>query len=169
MLIANGIKIKQSDILGSNGVIHVISKVLVPPTQTIAQILSADTSYSFFVAALTTVNLLTTVSGPGKFTVFAPTNAAFRAAGITDITVVPVAILDAVVKYHIVTSNIFTADLVDNTPPVPTLQGGNILRYATPVAGVRIATSVQPISAITTGNIVATNGVIQVINRIMLP
>jgi len=51
------------------------------------------------------------VSGPGKFTVFAPTNDAFIAAGITDINAVPLATLDAVVKYHVLTTNVFASDL----------------------------------------------------------
>ncbi len=84
----NGIKVKQADVSASNGVIHVIEKVLTEPTQTIAQIAASDTSFSFLVAAVSKVGLLSAISGPGKFTVFAPTNAAFRAAGITDINAV---------------------------------------------------------------------------------
>jgi len=164
----NGVKIKQGDILGSNGVIHVISNVLIPPTQTIAQIAAADTNFTFLVAALTKLNLLATVSGPGKFTVFAPTNAAFRAAGITDIDAVPVAILDAVVKYHVLTTNYFASDLINNAQ-IPTVQGGTVTISTVPGAGVKITGSVQPVSFITKSNVVATNGVIHVINRVMLP
>ncbi len=163
----NGIKIKQADIAASNGVIHVIEKVLIPPTKTIAQIAASDTSFSFLVAAVTKVGLLSTLQGPGKFTVFAPTNAAFRAAGITDINAVPVATLDLVVRYHVLTTNVFASDLVNNTT-AKTLQGGNI-RITTPPAGVKIDGSAQPVSNITTANITATNGVIHVLNRVMLP
>jgi uncharacterized surface protein with fasciclin (FAS1) repeats len=163
----NGIKVKQADISASNGVMHVIEKVLIPPTKTIAQIAAADTSFSFLVAAVTKVGLLPAISGPGKFTVFAPTNAAFRAAGITDINAVPLATLDIVVKYHVLTTNVFASDLVNNTT-AQTLQGGNI-RITTPPAGVKIDGSTQPISNITTPNITATNGVIHVLSRVMLP
>jgi uncharacterized surface protein with fasciclin (FAS1) repeats len=163
----NGIKVKQADIPASNGVIHVIEKVLIPPTKTIAQIAAADTSFSFLVAAVTKVGLLSAISGPGKYTVFAPTNAAFRAAGITDINAVPVATLEAVVKYHVLTTNVFASDLINNTT-AQTLQGGNI-RITTPPAGVKIDGSTQPVSAITAANITATNGVIHVIGRVMLP
>jgi uncharacterized surface protein with fasciclin (FAS1) repeats len=163
----NGIKVKQADISASNGVIHVIEKVLIPPTKTIAQIAAADTSFSFLVAAVTKVGLLSAISGPGKYTVFAPTNAAFRAAGITDINAVPIATLETVVKYHVLLTNVFASDLINNTT-AQTLQGGNI-RITTPPAGVKIDGSTQPVSAITAANITATNGVIHVIGRVMLP
>jgi uncharacterized surface protein with fasciclin (FAS1) repeats len=165
----NGIKVTQADILASNGVMHVLgSNVLIPPTKTIAQIATGDTSFSFLVAALVKLNLVNAVSGPGKYTVFAPTNAAFRAAGITDINAVPIATLDAVVKYHVLTTNVFASDLVNNTTAT-TLQGGTITIATTPAAGVKITGSAQPVSAITAPNITATNGVIHVINRVMLP
>ncbi len=163
----NGNKVKQADISASNGVIHVIEKVLIPPTKTIAQLAAADTSFSFLVAAVTRVGLLSAISGPGKYTVFAPTNAAFRAVGITDINAVPLATLDIVVKYHILATNVFASDLVNNTT-AQTLQGGNI-RITTPPAGVKIDGSTQPVSNITTANITATNGVIHVLSRVMLP
>jgi uncharacterized surface protein with fasciclin (FAS1) repeats len=163
----NGIKVKQADISASNGVIHVIERVLIPPTRTIAQIAAADTGFSFLVTALTRTNLLNAVSGPGKFTVFAPTNAAFRAAGITDINAVPLATLTAVIQLHVLTTNVFASDLINNTT-AQTLQTGNI-RITTPPAGVKIDGSTQPVSLITVANITATNGVIHVLSRAMLP
>lgn len=162
----NGIKVKQADISASNGVIHVIEKVLIPPTQTIAAIAASDTSFSFLVAAVSKVGLLTAISGPGKFTVFAPTNAAFRAAGITDINAVDQATLNTVVRYHVLTTNVFASDLVNNTT-AQTLQGGN-LRITLPPA-VKIDGSSQVASNIVSANITATNGVIHVIDRVLLP
>jgi uncharacterized surface protein with fasciclin (FAS1) repeats len=163
----NGIKVKQADISASNGVIHVIEKVLIPPTQTIAQIAASDTSFSFLVAAVSKVGLLGAISGPGKFTVFAPTNAAFRAAGITDINAVPLATLETVVKYHVLATNVFASDLINNTT-AQTIQGGN-LRITLPPAAVKIDGSASPVSNIATANITATNGVIHVIDRVLLP
>jgi len=164
----NGIKVKQADIEAKNGVVHVIEKVLFPiPTKNIVQIASADTSFSFLVAAVVRASLVPTLSGPGKFTVFAPTNNAFRAAGITDINAVPVATLQAVLKYHVIPTNVFASDLVNNTT-APTAQGGNI-RITLPPAAVKIDGSTQPASNIVAVNIAATNGVIHVIDRVMLP
>jgi len=81
---------------------------------------------------------------------------------------VPVPTLDAVVKLHVLTTNYFASDLINNAT-VPTLQGGTITLFTTPAAGVKITGSAQPVSTITTANRVATNGVIHVINRVMLP
>ena len=163
----NGIKVKQADISASNGVIHVIERVLIPPTQTIAQIAASDTSFSFLVAAVSKVGLLAAISGPGKFTVFAPTNAAFRAAGITDINAVPIGTLETVVKYHVLATNVFASDLINNTT-AQTIQGGN-LRITLPPAAIKIDGSASPVSNIATANITATNGVIHVIDRVLLP
>lgn len=162
----NGIKVKQADVSASNGVIHVIEKVLTEPTQTIAEIAASDTSFSFLVAAVSKVGLLTAISGPGKFTVFAPTNNAFRAAGITDINAVDLATLNTVVRYHVLTTNVFASDLINNTT-AQTLQGGN-LRITLPPA-VKIDGSAQVASNVTAANITATNGVIHVIDRVLLP
>lgn len=164
----NGYKVKQADILGSNGVIHVIEKVLIPPSKTITTLATEDTTLSFLVAALTKVGLQTTLSGPGKFTVFAPTNQAFRDAGITDVNALPVQILEPILKYHVIGTNVFSSDLV-NGLTATTLQGGTVTLTATPSATVKITTSAQPASPITVANIVATNGVIHKIGRVMIP
>jgi uncharacterized surface protein with fasciclin (FAS1) repeats len=163
----NGLRVSPADIEARNGVVHVIERVLIPPTQTIAGIATADTSFSILLAAVVRLGLAPTLSGPGKFTVFAPTNAAFRAAGITDVNAVPLATLDAVVKYHVLTTNVFASDLTSGAR-VPSLQGGNVEVNVSP-ARVKIATSTQPFSNIAAANITATNGVIHVIDRVMLP
>jgi uncharacterized surface protein with fasciclin (FAS1) repeats len=163
----NGIGVKQANVQASNGVVHVINGVLIPPTRTIAQIAVADTSFSFLVQAVTRAGLLSAISGPGKFTVFAPNNAAFRAAGITDIGALPQATVETVVKYHIIATNVFASDLINNAT-APTLQGGNLLINTSP-ARVKIATSTAVSSNITAANITATNGVVHVVDRVLLP
>jgi len=163
----NGIGVKQANVQAANGVVHVMNNVLIPPTRTIAQIAAGDTSFSFLVQAVTKAGLLSAISGPGKFTVFAPTNAAFRAAGITDINALPQATVETVVKYHVLTTNVFASDLINNTN-VPTLQGGNLLINTAP-ARVKIASSTAVSSNITAANITATNGVVHVIDRVLLP
>lgn len=163
----NGLRVSPADIEARNGVVHVIERVLIPPTQTIAGIATSDTTFSILVAAVVRLGLVPTLSGPGKFTVFAPTNAAFRAAGITDVNAVPLATLDAVVRYHVLTTNVFASDLTSGAR-VPSLQGGQLEVNVSP-ARVKIATSTQPFSNIAVANITATNGVIHVIDRVMLP
>jgi uncharacterized surface protein with fasciclin (FAS1) repeats len=124
----NGTKVKQADISASNDVIHVVEKVLIPQAQTIAEMAASDTGFSFLVVAVTKVGLLSAISGPGKFTVFAPTRASFRAVGITDIDAVPQATLETVVKYHVLTTNVFASNLTNNTTD-QTLQCGTSVSH----------------------------------------
>lgn len=166
----NGIKIKTTDIDASNGVIHVISKVLVPPTKTIAAIAAADTTFSLLVAAVQRAGLLTAISSPGKYTVFAPTNAAFRAAGFNsaaDINAAPMDVITSVIKYHVLTTNAFASDLSNGLAPT-SLQGGT-LTITLPPAKVKITNSTAAASGVVATDIVATNGVIHVIDQVMLP
>jgi uncharacterized surface protein with fasciclin (FAS1) repeats len=165
----NGIKVKSADIDASNGVIHVISKVLIPPTKSIAEIVAGNPNFSLLLAAVTKAGLAGAVSGPGKFTVFAPTNAAFNAAGfntVADINAAPTSVITNVVQYHVLTTNVFASDLTDGLTTA-SLQGGNLTVNLTP-ARVKISSSANPSSNITTADIVATNGVIHIIDRVLL-
>ena len=164
----NGVRVKRADVLGSNGVIHTIDRVLMPPSRTILAFTIEDTTLQFLGRAINRLGLGVTFGSPGKFTVFGPTNAAFRAAGITNVDAVPLPLLDNVIKFHVVGTNIFASDLI-NGATAPTLQGGTVTVQATPAPTVRISTSAQPAASITNPNIVATNGVIHKINRVMLP
>jgi uncharacterized surface protein with fasciclin (FAS1) repeats len=164
----NGFKVKQADILGSNGVIHVIERVMIPPSKTIAAIAIEDTTLSFLATAVNKVGLLPVLAGPGKFTVFAPTNQAFRDAGITDVNALPVQILEPILKYHVLGTNVFSSDLV-NGLTATTVQGGTVTLTATPSATVKITTSAQPASPIIAADIVALNGVVHKIGRVMIP
>ena len=84
-LYVNLSQVVDYDIEASNGVIHVIDSVLLPPdltasTMTIAEIAQADGNFDTLVAALTATNLVGTVNDPdAALTVFAPTDAAFEA------------------------------------------------------------------------------------------
>lgn len=165
----NGIKVKSADVAAANGVVHVIERVLIPPTQSIAQIVSADTSFSILLAAVTKAGLATAVSQPGKFTVFAPTNAAFRAAGFANaaaINAAPQATIEAVVKQHVLNTNVFAGDLTEGATPT-TLQANTLTVNLNPVR-VKVTGSTNASSNVTTANVVATNGVIHIIDRVLL-
>lgn len=165
----NGIKVKTADVAASNGVVHVIEKVLIPPTNSIAQIVSADTSFSILLAAVVKAGLADAVSQPGKYTVFAPTNAAFRAAGFANaaaINAAPTATIEKVVKDHVLGTNVFAGDLTDGVQP--TTIGTTTLTVNLNPARVKLSSSSNPSSNITATNIVATNGVIHVIDRVIL-
>lgn len=169
----NGIKVKTADVQASNGIIHIIENVLIPPTQTIQQIAAGNPNLSLLVAAVTKAGLLNAIGGDGKFTVFAPTNAAFNAAGFNsaeDINAAPTNLITTVVSYHVLGTNAFASDLI-NGATVPTLQGGTLTIGTTPPS-VKITTSSNPVSNIVVSggvNIVATNGVVHLIDRVLLP
>jgi transforming growth factor-beta-induced protein len=181
-LVFNGTtKVSQIDITGSNGVVHVIDRTLLPPTQTIAQIATASSmanppQFTKLLQALsrTEASGLLAVAGnaTANITLFAPTDAAFVASGI-DLATVSGATLVAVLQKHIITSpttatgRVFSSDLV--TGNVTTLNG-NIAINATALT-VTSGGVVANILATTPGlvNVLGTNGVIHTIDKVLLP
>lgn len=165
----NGVKVVTADLNASNGVVHVIGSVLIPPTKTIAQIVIDDpANFSLLLTAVSRGGLAATLSGPGKFTVFAPVNSGFPASLDTDaeINAAPVATVAGIVGSHAFGTNIFAGDLVaGNTGttvnPLTTLTIG-----LTPPS-VKITGSANAASNITATNIVATNGVVHVIDKVL--
>jgi uncharacterized surface protein with fasciclin (FAS1) repeats len=167
----NGIKVKFADVLATNGVIHVIDRVLIPPTETIAEIVINSPDLSLLLTAVVRAGLADSVSAKRKYTVFAPTNAAFNAAGFADaaaINAAPVATVASIVKAHIFRTNVFASDLI-NGQKVPTLEPGKSILVGTPPPSVKIDGSSNPVSGIilTGVNIIATNGVIHKIDRVL--
>ena len=164
----------------TNGVVHVIDKVLLFPTNTIAGIAIANPNFSTLVAALVKTNLAGVFGGSGDFTVFAPTNAAFaqlsapfnNAENISAITDQgQIDALANILKYHVTGSRYFSWDLgilqrvgtLASAPnnKVTTILGCNI--------GYVKGDANNKFSKITPADILATNGVIQVIDRVLLP
>lgn len=88
------------DLYASNGIIHVIDSVLLPPLN-IAEVATVA-GLSSLVTAATDVELDGALTGPGPLTVFAPTNEAFAALGV-DLTTIPTSTLSAVLAHHLVT------------------------------------------------------------------
>jgi uncharacterized surface protein with fasciclin (FAS1) repeats len=168
----NGIRVTTPDITGSNGVIHKISSgVLIPPTKSIAQIVIDDpANFSLLLAAVSRAGLAGALSGPGKFTVFAPTNTAFQATPFNTEAIINAADPTAVagiVKAHAIATNVFASDL-SNGATAPTLNGGGQTLTVSLPPAVKITGSSSPASNVTAANIIATNGVIHVVDRVIL-
>ena len=83
-VLVNDANVVTADVESSNGVIHVIDKVLTPPADLvdIPTVATGTGIHTALVAALSQADLVTTLQGDGPFTVFAPTDDAFTAAGI---------------------------------------------------------------------------------------
>merc|ERR1719469_1831873 len=119
--------VATADVEASNGVVHIINAVLVPPN--IVQLASATTDLSTLVAAVTVAELVDTLSGAGPFTVFAPTNAAFKAIQDTvDDLLKPAnkANLVNVLTYHVVSGLTLAADVSDGMELTTVMSGGKL-------------------------------------------
>ena len=171
----NGIQVTKADVAASNGVIHSIGKVLMPPAGNIVQVAQADTMFSYLVAAVLkasegSTDVAAVLSGKGPLTVFAPTNNAFRAAGfptIASIQAAAPATLTTILTYHVIGARVFSSDL-SNGLQASTLNGGKVTIGLTSGATVKGNGNSSPSNIIAT-NIVATNGVVHVIDQVLLP
>jgi transforming growth factor-beta-induced protein len=144
------------DVLASNGVIHVIDKIIMPPADDIVAT-AIEAGFSELADALTAADLVEALQGPGPFTVFAPTDAAFG-----ELAVVPMGDeLRDVLLYHVVSGAVGSGDLVAGQ--VPTLLEGQSVDV-TLTGGVKVNDV-----AVTTANIITKNGVIHVVDSVLLP
>ncbi|PQB06208.1 cell adhesion protein [Polaribacter filamentus] len=160
------------DVQASNGIVHVINKVMLPPN--VVTLALNNDGFTSLVAALTdsrhTIDFVAGLSGAGPFTVFAPTNAAFQALldSNTDwnsLADVPVATLEAVLLYHVVEeANVQSGELTNGN--VSTL-GGIITIDLTNGAQIK-TTSSQTVNIIVV-DVQGTNGVIHGIDTVLLP
>jgi uncharacterized surface protein with fasciclin (FAS1) repeats len=170
----NGATVTQADLLASNGVIHVIDAVLFPPTLNIVGLASANANLTYLVAAITRAGsgVVNALNGAGPLTVFAPTNAAFIAAGFPTIASIQAAdptALANILTYHVVAARAFSSNLT-NGAVLTTVQTGkvtvNITGKAVSVTGKSNGANA---SNVTIANLLATNGVVHVIDRVLLP
>ena len=76
-VLIDGAEVIVADIETDNGVVHVIDAVLLPPTITVVDIIVNSPDHEILEAAVLAAGLAPALSGPGPFTVFAPTDAAF--------------------------------------------------------------------------------------------
>lgn len=168
----NDSKISAVDIEATNGVIHVIDKVLVPaafgaPSQSIVDIAVGNPDFSILVAALQKADLVGALQGEGPFTVFAPTNAAFtKLLGALDITAEDLLAqpdLAKVLLHHVVSGKVMSGSLTDGLE-ADTLNGDKLV-FDLETAGGPFVSNAK-ISAV---DIEATNGVIHVIDDVMVP
>jgi transforming growth factor-beta-induced protein len=170
----NDAKVIITDIETSNGVIHVIDAVILPPSDeaaaesnTIVDVAVADGRFTTLVAAVEAAGLVETLSGEGPFTVFAPTDDAFAAlpAGTLDSLLLPEnkQQLTDILTYHVVSGKVMAADVVTLTS-APTVLGKDIT-ITVKDGKVYLNDTVQVIIT----DVEASNGVIHVIDAVLLP
>ncbi|WP_339921594.1 fasciclin domain-containing protein [uncultured Flavobacterium sp.] len=169
----NGVAtVTTADIIASNGVIHVVDKVIGLPT--IVTHATANPNFTSLVGALTGAgqpDFVTILSGTGPFTVFAPTNDAFTALNTElapgGIASVSAANLTKVLQYHVVSGNILAASLTEGQI-VPTSQTPQTFTVQL-TGGAKIKDSNNRISTVVATDVQCSNGVIHVLNKVLLP
>ncbi len=172
----NGARVTQADVLAPNGVVHVVDKVLLPPTGTLTQVASANPDLSLLVVAVNRIALkyptvANGLNGPGPLTVFAPTNKAFQDAGLGTAAAINALNEDDLVKiltYHILAERRFSPTFGDGDG-YKTFQGSTI-RVAVTGTNVSVkGTGNTTPASLTQPDVVATNAVLHVVDKVLLP
>jgi transforming growth factor-beta-induced protein len=155
----------KTDIMTSNGVIHVIDRVIMPSTKNIVQTADEAGSFGTLLAAAKAAGLAGVLSGDGPFTVFAPTDEAFQALGSTVNDLLKPENkhkLQEILKYHVVSGRVFARDAV-KAENAKTLQGDTV---NIGIANGRLTANDADIIMT---DIDASNGVIHVIDGVLIP
>ncbi len=192
--INNG-KVITADVDASNGVIHVIDAVLTPPVGDIVAVATSPANaatFNILATSLTKANLITALQGAGPFTVFAPTDDAFltllrspaffNSPGLTEAQVIeylntitasstPLSLttLTTVLTYHVVSANAYSINLTNGQ--VLTTLKADAPKTVTMAIGATVTVdgSASEPSTVVIPNVSATNGVVHVIDRVLLP
>ncbi|WP_224484596.1 fasciclin domain-containing protein [Robertkochia aurantiaca] len=160
------------DVEASNGIIHVVNAVVLPPT--IVTHAAANANFSTLVTALgrfgdTYTNAL---SGDGPFTVFAPTNAAFdellATLGMT-LEEIPDALLETVLTYHVIAGQNLSANNFVDGQTETTLQGSDLSVNVGTDGNVEVVDATGIPGDVVAADVQAVNGVIHAVNRVLLP
>ncbi len=172
----NDAEVIMTDFVTSNGVIHVIDEVILPPSDIVTTASEAG-NFTILLQALEEAGLTSTLEGPGAFTVFAPTDDAFNAF-LTENNLTAQDLLDdpelsSILLYHVLDGSVYSYDLLaefdsyDNNPLFfETLNGSELKLFFNESDALSI--NFETTNVITT-NILANNGVIHVIDEILLP
>jgi len=183
----NAVTVTMADVECTNGVVHVVNAVLIPnlpsassptppanaATMSIVETAKAVPALSSLVDALVQADLVDALSGPGPFTVFAPTNDAFAAisstvAGLTKEQ------LAQVLEYHVVASAAVKAGDLTNMQVLLPLYSGHSLGVnleevnADGSMRVRIVGENNAVT-VTMADVECTNGVVHVVNAVLIP
>lgn len=170
----NGATVTATDIMASNGVIHVVDGVINLPT--IVNHAKANPNFSTLVAALTynpASGFATTLSGTAfsPFTVFAPTNTAFSnfltETTFSGLAAIPENVLETTLKYHVATSANVLSSTLTNGMTVNTFAEQDFTINLT--GGAKITDASNRVSNIIATDVQCSNGVIHVIDKVLLP
>ena len=161
--------ITVTNLYASNGVIHGIDKVILPGDKDIVATAQSIPDFSILVEAVVAADLVSTLQGAGPFTVFAPTNAAFAAA-LSELDVskedlfADTELLTQILTYHVVPARVLKAEVPLNTD-ITTVESSTFQVNSS----LQIVDVANRLPNIVTTDVLTSNGVIHVIDRVILP
>jgi len=165
VMINGGTYVTTPDIKATNGIVHVIDKVLLPPT--VVDFAISNPSFSILVEAVVKAGLVDALSAAGPFTVFAPTNDAFEAlfaqlgvSGVADLTAEA---LTPILLYHVLGDNVISSEVAKGS--VPTLNTEAMIDIDILNSKVMLNGNTTVVAV----DVQAANGVIHVIDNVLLP
>jgi len=169
----NGATVTTADVAATNGVVHIIDQVLLPPStptgKNIVQLAAATADLSTLVTAVKAGGLVDTLSGTGPFTVFAPTNEAFAKLpkATLDYLLAPAnkAKLVDVLTYHVAAGSVHAADLT-NGEKITTVEGKQVEARIFGSKGEYVFINN---ARVTTADVDASNGVVHIIDTVLIP
>lgn len=165
-VMVNGANVVKANIECENGIIHVIDSVVMPESDNIVSLAQSAGMFGTLLAACEAADLAGVLSGEGPFTVLAPTDEAFAALpkGTVESLLKPEnkSKLVAILTYHVIPSRVYANDAV-GLGRAATVQGGEV------IFDIRDGKVTVDGANIVKTNLDASNGVIHVIDRVIMP
>lgn len=160
----NGATIVAADMQADNGVVHAIDQVLMMPMATVVDVIVNDTMLTTLETAVTEAELVNALSGEGPFTVFAPSDSAFASLAegqLDSLRLDPTGDLATILQFHVVAGRFLSGDLSEGLM-LATLEGEELM------ISLDGGATVNDIDIVRT-DIIAGNGVVHIINGVLLP
>ncbi len=161
----------EPDITADNGVVHEIDAVLMPPMNNVVELAANTPSLSILAAAIEKAGLIEDLQGGGPYTVFAPDNAAFDAlfdllnvSGLDELTPSQ---LRPILLYHVVEGRVISSELPNGF--VNTLNEGTAININNAVFTINTETDQLVELGDATLNVQASNGVVHIVDTVLLP
>ena len=165
MVTVGNANVTLADVQASNGIIHVIDRVLSPPSLDVPATAQTTGIHDTLVAAVIQADLLATLQGTGPFTVFAPTDQAFSDAGI-DLGALDTpegkATLSDILLYHVVSAEVASSTVTDCMSA--NAANGQPLSFTVDANGVMVNDA-----TVVAADVITSNGLIHVIDTVLSP